>query len=251
MADRHSLPADHLGRTTFNQYFVEATVTYAVPAAWAKPFTRTQCILLLKIGLVINQLPRTPVGRGERLALLVLGQPPPQIRREPDLKPIIRIRLQHIHVKHKDAVLRSRGAKRFTRQIAWRVARFTRTQHLRSDRVARCALYATDRVARGALYANSTSSPRSVTHPTDCAPRSPASASRETISVWETEIGISPTAKGPTGPRHRAAAEPIDLRRRHIRMPEQLLHRRKAAWRPRRYTRSGYHIHSPTNASPA
>jgi urease gamma subunit len=57
-------------------------------------------IRLLKISLVVNELPRTAKRRGKRFPVLMFMQSPTQIAREADVKPGIPERVQNIHVEH-------------------------------------------------------------------------------------------------------------------------------------------------------
>lgn len=55
---------------------------------------------LLKICLIIDQPPRSPIGGGKRPALLMLREPPFQITRVAKIQPLVRFGLQHLDVKH-------------------------------------------------------------------------------------------------------------------------------------------------------
>src|SRR5205814_3456475 len=71
---------------------------------------------------IIDKLPRTSRFRGERSAPHMLPQPPLQVRRVPDVKPIVLRGMQQVHVEHRVSFLprQPREAKPFTRtEPAW------------------------------------------------------------------------------------------------------------------------------------
>jgi hypothetical protein len=99
-------------------------------------------VFVFRVGLVINKLPRASRFRGQRRAAHMLRQAPPQVRRVPNVKPVVLRGMQQVHVKHPLYFLspQPREAKPFTRSPPY-LSIFTGNRTVRSLRKINCCLH--------------------------------------------------------------------------------------------------------------
>jgi hypothetical protein len=72
----------------------------APTASTLKIFLAAQCVGLFKIGLIINQIPRTPKRSSESFSEMVGCQSVLQVFRKPDVKTSVSFGLKYVDIKH-------------------------------------------------------------------------------------------------------------------------------------------------------